>query len=237
MMKSSDEMVKSLFERREQYITEQNNKRKRAMKITTSLPFQSHRSSFMHKRSRLSVTVACIFCILCLCGCTAFALHKLDLLPTEDIFIIIYEELTADQGNEGLWSETDAFDVSGYFVPDENNSVNSNVNIRKELTLKKGKAKTWDLAIDGGWFGTAQDTVAIEIINNSNLKFQYICEDVTEKKELANFSTEGDLMRILSNLNPKHKYEIIIINLEAAPLTLEIKITSYQSDYGEIVLE
>ncbi len=37
MMKNSDEMVKSLFERREQYITEQNKKRKKAIKITTSL--------------------------------------------------------------------------------------------------------------------------------------------------------------------------------------------------------
>lgn len=37
MMKNSDEMVKSLFERREQYITEQNNKRKIVMRITTSL--------------------------------------------------------------------------------------------------------------------------------------------------------------------------------------------------------
>ena len=37
MMKNSDEMVKSLFERREQYITEQNKKRKKVMRITTSL--------------------------------------------------------------------------------------------------------------------------------------------------------------------------------------------------------
>ncbi len=37
MMKNSDEMVKSLFVRREQYITEQNKKRKRVMRITTSL--------------------------------------------------------------------------------------------------------------------------------------------------------------------------------------------------------
>ena len=37
MMKNSDEMVKSLFERREQYITEQTKKRKKAMRITTSL--------------------------------------------------------------------------------------------------------------------------------------------------------------------------------------------------------
>ena len=37
MMKNSDEMVKSLFERREQYITEQNKKRKKTMRITTSL--------------------------------------------------------------------------------------------------------------------------------------------------------------------------------------------------------
>ncbi len=37
MMKNSDEMVKSLFERREQYITEQNKKKKKAMRITTSL--------------------------------------------------------------------------------------------------------------------------------------------------------------------------------------------------------
>lgn len=36
MMKNSDEMVKSLFERREQYITEQNIKRKKAMRNTTS---------------------------------------------------------------------------------------------------------------------------------------------------------------------------------------------------------
>ena len=37
MMKNSDEMVKSLFERREQYITKQNKKRKKVMRITTSL--------------------------------------------------------------------------------------------------------------------------------------------------------------------------------------------------------
>lgn len=37
MMKNSDEMVKSLFERKEQYITEQNIKRKKVMGITTSL--------------------------------------------------------------------------------------------------------------------------------------------------------------------------------------------------------
>ena len=37
MMKNSDEMVKSLFERREQYITEQNTKRKKTIRITTSL--------------------------------------------------------------------------------------------------------------------------------------------------------------------------------------------------------
>ncbi len=36
-MKSSDEMVKSLFERRKQYISEQNKKRKNAVKITASL--------------------------------------------------------------------------------------------------------------------------------------------------------------------------------------------------------
>lgn len=37
MMKNTDEMVKSLFERREQYITEQNKKRKKTIRITTSL--------------------------------------------------------------------------------------------------------------------------------------------------------------------------------------------------------
>lgn len=37
MMKNSDEMVKSLFDRREQYITEKNKKRKKVMRITTSL--------------------------------------------------------------------------------------------------------------------------------------------------------------------------------------------------------
>lgn len=36
MMKNSDEMVKSLFERREQYITEQNKKRKKIMRNITS---------------------------------------------------------------------------------------------------------------------------------------------------------------------------------------------------------
>lgn len=36
-MKSSDEMVKSLFERRKKYISEQNQKRKNTIKISTSL--------------------------------------------------------------------------------------------------------------------------------------------------------------------------------------------------------
>ena len=36
-MKSSDEMVKSLFERRKQYISEQTKKRKNTIKISASL--------------------------------------------------------------------------------------------------------------------------------------------------------------------------------------------------------
>ena len=194
-----------------------------------------HRPSFMRNWSRLSIAAACLCCILFLGGCTVFALMKMDVLPVIDSSDVPHVEI--EYGNKGQWSETEAFDVFGSFTPDENISEKSNVDISKDLKLKKGKSKTWTLDIDGGWFGTAQDTVVVEIFNNSNLMFRYICEDVTDNKELANSSSTEGINRILSNLNPEHEYEITIINLGASQLNLEVRITSYHSENAEIIVK
>ncbi len=163
--------------------------------------------------------------------------EKPELESESDYEVFIPDDPAAevDHTNPGSWSETEAFDVDGSFLPDEEKGYQPNVNISETITLKKFESKTWTVDIGRGWRNAAQDTVMIEIINETGMKFRYISEDASEKQELANFSSIEGLNRVLSNLDPEHKYEITIINLETVPMKLEIRIISFDSDQGVFV--
>lgn len=194
-----------------------------------------HYPAFMRNWSKMGVAAACICLVLVLSGFTVVALMQMDVLPVVDSSDIPYEEI--DHGNEGQWSESEAFDVFGRFILNENMNIDSNVDISKELNLKKGESQMWSLDIGSNGADTVQDTVVVEILNNSGTEFRYICEDITNNVELANFSSFEDINRVLSNLNPEHRYEVTVINLGITDLILDITVHSYPSGTGKIVLE
>lgn len=102
-----------------------------------------------------------------------------------------------------------------------------NANIQETRNLPKGKSKTYSFNVNGGWFNPDHNAVSVVISLESGQKYQYISENVTQSKELANVRYAGNASRTLSNLVPGDKYEITIINLGISDLKYTISITSY----------
>lgn len=103
----------------------------------------------------------------------------------------------------------------------------SNVNFQETRTLSKGGSKTYSFDVNGGWFQPDHNAASVVITLESGESYQYISEDVTNGRTLANETYSGNANRTLSNLVPGDKYEITIINLGASDLKYTISITSY----------
>lgn len=184
-----------------------------------------------HTWAKWGAMAACLCLAVCLGGFAALGLT--DRLPSADKSDIPVEGNY--YANEGTYSETDEYDIFGSFEIKSDAAEKSNVYISDELILTKGKSKTWTIDIDGDSSESKQDTFTVCITNNGIEEYLYICEDVTERRELANFSSNKDIERVLSNLNPDHRYEITIINLSVAELSIDVNIRSYQSNSGNII--
>lgn len=193
------------------------------------------RPAFMRNWSRLGVTVACLCFVLVLSGFAVLAMSLSDNLPAIDSSDIKYEE--NEHSNIGIYSTTDAFDVFGSFEPNGTLSGKSSTEDLYSFSLDKGESKTLSITASNGQFTAEQDIIELAITSQGNVLFQYICEDVTDKKELANFSSTENINRVLSNLNPEHKYEVTVINLGITDLTLNISINSHHYGCGEIILK
>ena len=147
------------------------------------------------------------------------------------------DDSEVDHINPGKWSETESFDISARFLPESDEEYKSITVISDMITIKKHESKTWAIDISGVLQGPVHDTVSVEIVTDGKWKYRYISEDVSKKKELANFSNEGGITRVLSNLAPGSKVEITIINLGIVPLDMKLIIRTYDSRHGELITD
>lgn len=108
-------------------------------------------------------------------------------------------------------------------------AVGRNASIVDTVTLGKGKSKTFKFDVAGGLFGNDHNSVSVVITKTAGTEYQYIFENVTDDRTIANFSRTGNFSGTASNLDPNDKYEITIINLGTDDLTVDVSITTYIS--------
>lgn len=177
----------------------------------------------MKIKKMMAVALAVAVCLMC--ASVAFASNYNDSEAidhnNDKNFSEYYNE------NEGMYSETEAYDIESPYTVAPDDEGTKNVNISKTITLKKGESKTYSFNVSGGLFNPDHNTVSVVITKTAGSSYRYISEDVTTGTELANVTYSGNANRTLSNLNPSHTYEITLINLGTSDLTLGVSITSY----------
>lgn len=105
----------------------------------------------------------------------------------------------------------------------------NNVNLGETIVLSKGDSKTYSFNVDGGLFSQDHNTVSVVIDHISGGSYQYLSENVSTGRVLADLEFSGSTTRTISNISPSHTIEVTIINLDAEDLELDISITSYIS--------
>lgn len=144
----------------------------------------------------------------------------------EEVFTII-DGSSMDESYDFVISESYGEEI--FTEGDVDVPIGRNASISKTITLAKGESKTFKFDVDGGLLDTDHNSVSVVINKTTGIKYQYIFENVTDDREIANLTRTGYFSGTASNLNPDDDYEITIINLGIDDLTVDVSITTYIS--------
>lgn len=175
----------------------------------------------------LSAGLALIMSFSLLTAVAFAATNSAESDETGPIDVHVGGELWVDEGSVTVLSS--AVDTDGPCDIEGSSDVitGRNINHSGKITLGKGDSKTYSFNVNGGLFTPDHNAVSVVITKESGGKYQYISEDVTNDRELANETYSGNASRTLNNLVPGNTYEVTIINLGTDDLVLDVSITSY----------
>lgn len=174
-----------------------------------------------------SAGLAVIMCLSVLSVVAFAATNTAEPDVTGPIDVHVGGELWEDKGNVAEVSVTANTDGPSDVECGPDVATGRNINQSGKITLGKGDSKTYTFNVNGGWFEPNHNAVSVVIEKVSGGKYQYISEDVTNDRELANETYSGNANRTLSNLVPGNTYEVTIINLGTDDLVLNVSVTSY----------